>query len=219
MLALKNLDDIQAKLLAGIKQERLKVDDMLPYKKTAVLVPMVQTSEGAAILFEVRSAHLSWQPGEVCFPGGKIEADDENSCMAAVRECCEELHLTAEDVTVLGKLAPITSPLGLEVRPYLGRIHDLGKVQPNTNEVAEVFTVPLSFLLTTQPRVAKLQVATRPSPEHEFPYDLLPGHPSDWNIRNKYNLHFYKYKEHVIWGITAHILVGFLNKYKHILTS
>ena len=210
---------LQAKqdLLNKMQADIIQVDNMLPYKKNAVLVPLVENGEGLGVLFEVRAKHLAWQPGEICFPGGRVEAEDLNYCCTAIRECCEELALGDQDIEVLGALDPITSPLGLEVYPYLGMIAELDKIVPSEDEVAEVFVVPLSFLYQNEPRIAKLEVATRPSPKTEFPYDLLPGHPTGWNIRNNYELRFYDYHGYIIWGITAHILFNFLEKYKDVL--
>lgn len=210
---------LQAKqiLLKKMQSDVIQVDNMLPYRKNAVLVPLVENSSGLGILFEVRAGHLAWQPGEICFPGGRVEAEDLNYCCTAIRESCEELTLVDQDIEILGALDPLTSPLGLEVFPYLGIIKNVEKIVPSEEEVAEVFVVPLEFFYNNEPRVAKLEVATRPSAKTDFPYDLLPEHPSGWNIRNNYPLRFYDYQGYIIWGITAHILYNFLTKYKEVL--
>lgn len=213
MADLTELESIENKIRTLLKDKSQKPDDMLSYKQNAVLVPIVETEEGLSILFEVRSEALSWQPGEVCFPGGRIEKNDTSPEMTAIRECMEELNISADNISICGSLNVLSSPLGLYVHPYVGVIKDFSKISPSTNEVAEIFTVPIATLLTMEPRVGKVEVATRPQPGN-FPFDLLPGHPHDWNFRNRYELNFLVYKGFVIWGITAHILKGFLKKYK-----
>ena len=219
MKMMKTLAQIKQEILRKMKYDTIEVDNMLPYKKNAVLIPLVQTEEGLGVLFEVRAQHLSWQPGEICFPGGRVEKEDLNYCYTALRECCEELALEEQDIDILGALDPITSPLGLEVYPYLGMIDNLDKIKPSEAEVAEIFIVPVEFFYAQEPRTAKLEVATRPSPKTEFPYDLLPGHPTGWNIRNNYSLRFYDYQGYIIWGVTAHILHNFLEKYRAVLSE
>lgn len=213
MAELSKLETIENKVRALLKNKSQQPDDMLTYKQNAVLVPIVNTEEGLSILFEVRSEALAWQPGEVCFPGGRIDKDDSSPEMTAVRECMEELNITEDNISVCGALETLSSPLGLYVHPYVGIIKDFKQISPSTDEVAEIFTIPINTLLTMEYRMGKVEVATRPQPGN-FPFDLLPGHPHDWNFRSRYDLNFLVYKEFVIWGITAHILKGFLKKYK-----
>lgn len=213
MTNLSELENIDSKMRTLLTNSSQNPDDMLTYRKNAILLPIVETEEGLSILFEVRSEALSWQPGEVCFPGGRIEKTDSSPETAAVRECMEELNISSDNISVCGSLAVLSSPLGLYVHPYVGIIKDFTKISPCSDEVAEVFTIPIATLLTMEPRIGKVEVATRPQPNN-FPFDLLPGHPHDWNLRSRYELNFLVYKEFVIWGITAHILKGFLKKYK-----
>ncbi len=176
------------------------------YFQAAVIVPLIFGNSGPEILFEIRAGHLAWQPGEICFPGGKIEAQDENPQTAAVRECREELGLKNEQISLLGELAPVISPIGVILYPQVGVIE--GAVSPNPDEVAKVFSVPLDDLLKCKPQLAQMEMATRPA--KNFPLELLPGYEEEWKKRKNYDVYFYKWKDFLIWGLTALVLRRFL---------
>ncbi len=180
------------------------------YFQAAVLLPLVQSEDGLAVLFEVRAGHLAWQPGEVCFPGGRIEATDLEAKRAAVRETSEELGLKETEIEVLGEMAPVISPIGVILYPYVGVLQ--GMVKANPDEVAEVFSVPLATLLTMKPEVGKMEMATRPTAE--FPLHLLPGYDDGWKRRKNYTVYFYPWRDKVIWGLTALVLQRFLTIYR-----
>ena len=99
--------------------------------------------------------------------------------------------------------------MGPIIHPFVGRLANEVKLDCNSDEVAEIFTVPLNFLLVSEPRVAHMELANRATAD--FPFDLLPRHPHDWYKRKGYNIYFYEYQGHVIWGLTARILHGFIN--------
>lgn len=186
-------------------------NDLFP---AAVLVPLILEDNEPAVLFEVRSSHLAWQPGEICFPGGRIEKSDASALMAAVRETKEELALSSGEVKILGPLKPIISPIGVSLYPYVGYISPLRSIVPNKDEVAEIFTVPLRFLLENKPIAAQMEMGTRPL--HDFPFSLVAGYSKEWMVRKSYQVLFYQYKKYVIWGLTAQVLQGFLEIYKQV---
>ncbi len=162
------------------------------------------------VLFEVRSAALTWQPGDICFPGGRIELDDAGSEAAAVRETREELSLPDSAIEVIGPLNSMVSPIGVMIHPYAAYINDFDSIRPNHGEVSEVFVAPLDYLLAVEPLTAHMEVATRPLAD--FPLNLLPpSYARDWKRRTTYPVLFYQYGGHVIWGLTARVLYGFLN--------
>lgn len=196
------------KRLAGRTPELDRGDNLWD---AAVLLPLVKTPDGVAVLFEVRAAKLGWQPGDVCFPGGRAEGGDESFKAAALRETCEELGLTARDVVIVGGLNYLVTHMGPVIHPYVGYIKDLGRINFNRDEVDEVFTVPLKFLLNNPPREANMELANKAG--EDFPFDLLPRQPHDWRRRKGYKVYFYEYGGHVIWGLTARILHGFLNSF------
>ena len=154
---------------------------------------------------------MEWQPGEICFPGGKIEKTDASPAAAALRETQEELGLCPEDLELYGELDYFVSPLGLIIHPVIGKILHPEKIVPCPGEVAEVFTVPLTWFAKTEPQRGKIEVATRPG--QEFPFELVPpSYKKDWRNRPGYEVQFYPYDQWVIWGLTARILEGFLEK-------
>ena len=177
----------------------------------AVLLPLVNTPDGISVLFEVRAAKLGWQPGDVCFPGGRAECNDDSFAATALRETCEELGLNADDVQLTGGLNYLVTHMGPIIHPYVGCIKDINKIKFNKDEVDEIFTVPLAFLIANPPRVAHMELANKAG--DDFPFDLLPRQPREWRKRKGYSVYFYEYGGHVIWGLTARILHGFLNRF------
>ncbi|WP_198003925.1 NUDIX hydrolase [Thermosinus carboxydivorans] len=178
--------------------------------RSAVLLPLVDTAEGLAVLFEVRSGNLAWQPGEICFPGGRIEASDQSALAAAVRETAEELGLAPAQIRPLGPLDWVIGQIGVLLYPFVGYLAaDVADLKPNREEVAEVFTVPLVWLLAAQPQVGHMEMATRPL--SDFPFHLLADYSPDWKPRITYPVWFYQYGARVIWGLTARVLKGFLD--------
>ena len=186
--------------------------------EAAILLPIVDTQEGTSILFEVRSPELNWQPGEICFPGGKIEETDKSPMHAAIRETCEELQLSQDDIIVYGQLDRFYSQLGVMAHPYVGKIKDIQMVKSALDEVDEIFTVPLEFLLKSAPEEVEIELTTRPISDN-FPGELIKGYQKGYVRRKSYKLLFYRYKDYIIWGFTARILKNFLDICKGKLSS
>lgn len=174
--------------------------------KSAVLVPLLKKNGRWHILFEVRSRNLKRQPGEICFPGGKVEKGESDE-EAAVRETCEELQIKRKNLSVLGPLDILVQPQSFFVYPHVGIIEDETIINPN-EEVEEVFTVPLEWLNENEPDLHYLEMKIEPN--QDFPFDLIPnGENYNWRKHRKPE-YFYQYEKHVIWGLTARILVHFL---------
>lgn len=186
------------------------LENQSDYLNAAVTVPLVQTGEGWSVLFEVRSRTLAWQPGEICFPGGRIEGADGTPLRAAVRETMEELGVLRSAITVLGPLKQLVSPVGVSMHPFVIVLQQKESIRPNLQEVERIFTVPLSFLLDTQPVIGHMELATRTAAD--FPREWVPpAYSQEFKIRTTYPVLFYRYGEHVIWGLTARVLAGFLD--------
>lgn len=212
-----NIEDICRGLKDRLDGRLRGIQNETDYFSAAVILPLVPHENGLGILFEVRSPKLAWQPGEICFPGGRIEKN-ENPEQAAVRETYEELQLPKQSLALLGALDYLVSPIGVILYPYVGYISDPEKINPNTGEVAQVFVVPLQFLLENEPLVAHMEVATRPMPG--FPLEQLPpDYPAGWRSRASYPVYFYQYQDYVIWGITARVLNDFIGLCRDILTA
>ena len=186
--------DLNTRIPKRIEQEKEKV--------SAVLIPLIKKESGYHILFEIRSNKLTHQPGEICFPGGRREPD-ETSMQAAIRETCEELLVSESDIEFYGPLDYFLSPAGMRIDGYLGELKDY-KGQYSKDEVAEIFTVPLEFFQNTKPKRYYNKVNMQP--EDDFPFDKVPGGRDYPWARGKYEVLFYEYEEHIIWGLTAKIL-------------
>jgi 8-oxo-dGTP pyrophosphatase MutT (NUDIX family) len=205
---------VRRQVAAALHGHSVKIANTDDYLQAAVTVPLVDIDGQPAVLFEVRSGTLQWQPGEICFPGGRIEASDSSPLFAAVRETIEELGVQPEDIEVLGALDIIVSPIGVMIYPFAVHIATVLPLTPNADEVAEVFTVPLDFLLNNKPQVASMEMATKPLTG--FPFDLFPpDYPQGYRRRSKYKVLFYQYKHYVIWGLTARVLEDFLTIYRN----
>jgi 8-oxo-dGTP pyrophosphatase MutT (NUDIX family) len=118
-------------------------------RPAAVLVPLVNRPEGLSVLFTQRSADLLDHAGQISFPGGRVEPGDADVDGAALRETEEEIGLRRDRVTILGRLANYETVTGYRVTPVVGWVEPPFEVSPDPVEVADVFEVPLAFLLDT----------------------------------------------------------------------
>jgi peroxisomal coenzyme A diphosphatase NUDT7 len=184
--------------------------DQLP--KYAVLLPLVELNNETHVLFEVRAMTLRRQPGEICFPGGRIEKNDPHQQHTAIRETSEELGIDEDDITDIIPLDIMLNSTSNVIYPFVGKINHFEKIKPNEFEVGEVFTVPLKFLLENEPEIYRIHF--RIEPEENFPFDLIHGGRNyKWQDRHL-DEYFYQYNGKVIWGITARILTNFLELLK-----
>ena len=144
--------------------------------------------ESPELIYTQRSGHLSTHSGEVSFPGGKAEDGDVSLFDTALRESNEEMSLNGEDVTMLGKLNYLISRHKIEVNPFIATVDKPQDLEAN-EEIQEIFTVPLSFLL--DPKNIKRESIERQGSVWEVP---------TWSLKNQ-----------KIWGLTAMITINFLN--------
>lgn len=178
------------------------------FLKSAVLLPLIEKGGETHILFEVRSHDLRSQPGEICFPGGRIDDEDQTEAEAAVRETMEELGIEKADISNVYALDYIVSPFGMMIYSFAGVINPMVTFSPNPPEVDHIFTVPLSFFLEKEPKVYRINFDIQP--EENFPYDLIAGGENyNWHTR-QVDEYFYIYEDKVIWGLTAKILSHFI---------
>lgn len=176
-------------------------------KKYSVLIPLVEKDNKTHILFEVRSKTLNSQPGETCFPGGRIE-NNESPKDAATRETYEELGISDNNIDVISPLDLLVSPFNFIVHPYVGRFKNIDDLNINKDEVDHIFLVPLDFLLECEPLEYINTIGVNRC--NDFPFDLI-GNPNYQFKTAPYPTQFYIYNNYVIWGLTAKILTNFLN--------
>lgn len=183
-------EDITDCLAVCLRRAELPESGFLDFKgrgtPAAVLVPLLPGPEGYQVVFTRRSEQLRDHAGQISFPGGRTEPG-ESAERTALREAWEEVGLEPDQVTLLGRLGPYHTGTGFRVRPVVGRIEPPVVWRPDPDEVAEVFTVPLSFL--TDP-------ANHGCYETERHGRRLTYHALTWG-------------EHFIWGATAGIIVQF----------
>jgi 8-oxo-dGTP pyrophosphatase MutT (NUDIX family) len=153
----------------------------------AVLVPLINREDGLTVLFTERSRDLPDHPGQISFPGGRVEPGDADTGIAALREAEEEVGLKRERVTLLGRLEPYETVTGYRVTPVVGWVEPPFEIRADPVEVADVFEVPLAFLLEP----ANLQRHFRMVGNTRRDYYAIP------------------YGDRYIWGATAAMLLIF----------
>ena len=171
----------------GNANENLRLEDLVgreAWKNAAVLVPVVAREPEATVLLTLRTVHLSAHSGQIAFPGGKIEAGDATPIETALREAEEEVGLSRELVTPLSLLDLHNTGTGFRIVPVLALVDPAFIPTPDPNEVADVFEVPLSFLMEEENHMRHLR---------------------EWKDRR---ILFYamEYEQRFIWGATAAML-------------
>ncbi|POZ61499.1 CoA pyrophosphatase [Chromobacterium alticapitis] len=185
---------MEADAAAGLIERRLRAYDFTeqagdlprrPLKEglrpAAVLVPLVWHADGPSVLLTRRADHLLSHPGQVSFPGGKLEAADGSAEAAALREAREETGLAEAGVRVLGRLPDYVTVTDFVVTPVVGLLHPPLALDPAPDEVAEVFEVPLERLLDKSAYS-----------RHDYVRDGVSG---------QYLV--FEWRRHTIWGATA----------------
>ena len=174
------------------------------HKFFSVCIPLVPTDEGLSVLMEVRASELKTQPGDICFPGGNME-DGETPLECALREMEEETGIPAAEADILGQFDTLYGFSGYTLYTFVAALPGgiLDRTRINEDEVSELFTVPLDFFAETVPENYDVDVVSKVD---DFPYEKT-GISPDYNWRKGKNvLPLYRYKDRIIWGMTAMIL-------------
>lgn len=155
--------------------------------RAAVLVPLVERPAGLHVLLTQRASHLKHHPGQVSFPGGRIEPADAGPWEAALREAQEEIGLEPNYVTRAGYLQDQLVISGFRVTPAVGFVQPGFNLRLDETEVECAFEVPLEFLLDVRNHLPRdRSVAGHKVVTHEIPYEGRQ-----------------------IWGATASMLISF----------
>lgn len=180
-------------------------------KRASVIIPLVEQDNKVYVLFEMRAKHMKSQPGEISFPGGKIDRG-EFPKEAAIREMCEELGIRSKDFDIITSLDLFTTHYNLLIHPFVAEVKENHALNINKDEVDHIFRVPLDFLLDNEPLRIDNEIYV--SRNKEFPFHMIPNGENYKFKKGVYPTIFYKYNDYVIWGITAKILENFISIYK-----
>jgi len=176
-------------LRGALEGVRPDVPPPADHRPAAILVPLLWGDAGLEVGFITRAKHLASHPGQIAFPGGKLEAG-ETPERAAVREAFEEIGLEVPGGAILGRLAPRVSPAKYVATPVVAALPRPPRFAPDPGEVEEVFTVPLAELRRTAPTFEERHLDGR-----------------------SYRLARYAWRERSIWGLTGTVLHDLLDRW------
>lgn len=166
-----------------VAEEGVGDEELMP---ASVLFPIVLRDTGPSVLLTQRNEHLKYHPGQVSFPGGRVEPEDASPAHTALREAQEEIGLSSEHVEIVGYLPEYRTGTGFRITPVVAFVRPPFELVADSQEVAEVFEVPLSFLMNPenhQQRMIHNRGKLRP-------YFVMP------------------YGNYFIWGATAGMIVA-----------
>jgi 8-oxo-dGTP pyrophosphatase MutT (NUDIX family) len=158
-----------------------------PLTPAAVLVPLVLREDGLTVLLTKRTAHLAAHAGQISFPGGRLEPSDPDAAAGALRETEEEIGLTRDRIEIVGRLDTYVVRTGFEVTPVVGLVTPPFTTARDEFEVAEIFEVPLSFILDPKNHQRQSRV------------DFGGAKREFW---------VFPYRDYFIWGATAGMLIN-----------
>jgi 8-oxo-dGTP pyrophosphatase MutT (NUDIX family) len=167
--------------IAGMSPDAAALAESRP---AAVLIPVIARPEGATVLLTERAAGLRQHSGQIAFPGGKIDAEDDGALGAALREAEEEIGLDRSLVSPLGYLGPYFSTTGFRITPVVALVEPDAPLRLNAGEVAGTFETPLSFLMNPA--------------NHQT-------HSREWKGQTR-SFFAMPHGDHYIWGVTAGII-------------
>jgi 8-oxo-dGTP pyrophosphatase MutT (NUDIX family) len=164
-------------------------------QSASVLVPMLRNEGQWEILFTRRTSSLPEHSGQVAFPGGRADPEDDNSEETALREAEEEINLSPKDVLVLGRLRELRTITNYCVQPIVGKIPWPYNFKLAKEEVSRVFTIPLEWLADPGNR----RIQYRELPDLHSPIPVI---------------YFNKYEGELLWGVSAEITLNFVETLK-----
>lgn len=188
------------------------------YLKSSVMILLFEIEHELHVLFNQRSFKLKHQPGDICFPGGRQE-ENESPIETAYREVYEELGINRSNIEIIGSSDIIVTTGRGVITPFIGIVRgiNIDDIKFSTDEVENIFTVPLSFFFETQPDVYSMYF--EPILPDDFPYHLIVNGENYKFSKTSVSHLFYEYNGYIIWGITAKIIsniIDILKKNCHI---
>ncbi len=165
-------------------------DLSVPPRAAAVLIAVINYEKGARVLLTRRPENMASHPGQVAFPGGKVEKCDDSIVAAALREANEEVGLDPSLVDIVGYLDTYQTGSGFRITPVVGLVPSTYQLELDKREVDEAFEVPLEFLMTVE--------------NHQ-------KHSRYWQGKNR-AYYAMPYGDKFIWGATAGMLKNFYDR-------
>ena len=175
--------DLSSRSLKKLKGQHKKI--------AAVFMLLRQKEKDVSVIFTKRANNLSTHPGQISFPGGSLEPNDESLLNAGLREVEEEIGLEESQIETVGMLRPHETVSKYLIHPFIGIVESTAEFKINTSEVAEIFEVPLAFLLNRN----NMQEHRISNGKEYRGYFAIP------------------YGPHYIWGATASIIKSFTERY------
>lgn len=199
-------------ILLEVFMKYLQVDDTFldMLRSFAVFIPIIEVDGKDHILFEVRSNIVS-QPGEVSFPGGALEKDEDFK-EAAIRETMEELNLKRDEITYLGYSSMMLTSNYKHIKSFYGRINKKLEEIKYNREVESVFTVDIDYFINNPP-ISYRSPYKMDFPK-DFPFDKIPN-GRDYKFQTGYHEVFFYDTKPVIWGFTAKMLKNFIESWSY----
>lgn len=177
--------DLLTRRLADYAPRQLALD----YPEAGILLPVTNSARNPEIVFTLRSSNLSTHRGQVAFPGGKRDKGDRSLAETALRESHEEIGLEPSRVEIIAPLSQVMSRHGILVTPYVGLIPEGTALSANPGEIDSIFQVPIEFFL-------------RDERERTDTISFM---------NHTYHVPCYRWERYPIWGLSAVVLVDFLN--------
>ncbi|SON48821.1 CoA pyrophosphatase [Vibrio tapetis] len=154
------------------------------FRPAAVLIGLVERPHGLQVILTKRAMHLRHHPGQISFPGGKVEEEDASVVHTALREAKEEIGLDPKYVTEIGQLPTLDTFSRFQVTPIIAFVSPSYETQIDENEVQSVFEAPATYL-----------------------FNRSNLHALQFKVKNGlHNVFAVPYKQHLIWGVTAQII-------------
>ncbi|WP_152208667.1 NUDIX hydrolase [Marinobacter changyiensis] len=177
--------NLLAERLSGYAPRQLALD----YPEAGVLVPVTNNHQQPELIFTLRSDNLKTHRGQVSFPGGRRDLTDSSLEATALRESHEEIGLPPEHVHVIAPLSQVMSRYGILVTPYVGVVPEDYPLVASPDEIESIFQVPIDFFLE----------------DRRERTDALSF------LNHTFYVPCYRWERYQIWGLSAVILVDFLN--------
>ncbi|WP_404363540.1 NUDIX hydrolase [Marinobacter sp.] len=177
--------DLLKERMADYSPRQLALD----YPEAGILVPVTENPAKPEIIFTLRSANMTTHRGQVSFPGGRRDPEDASLEQTALRETHEEIGLPPDRVELIAPLSQVVSRYGILVTPFVGIVPEAHPLRANPAEIESIFRVPVDFFLE----------------DRRERTDALSF------LNHTFYVPCYRWGKYQIWGLSAVVLVDFLN--------